>query len=62
MKFSFKRCVLLLALVAVQSSCGGGGSSGSNAAPASSSPAPKMSHVFVVVEENHSFNSVIGSP
>src|SRR5437879_1983570 len=60
--FSLKTCVILLVLAATQLSCGGGGSSGSNAAPPSSSPVPKMSHVFLVVEENHSFNSVIGSP
>src|ERR1700682_1239622 len=59
MKFSFKSCVVLLALAAVQCSCGGGGAS---KASSSSSPAPRMSRVFVVVEENHSFNSVIGSP
>jgi acid phosphatase len=62
MEFPLKTCVILFAVAATQLGCGGGGSSGSNAAPASSSPAPKMSHVFVVVEENHSFNSVIGSP
>src|SRR2546423_4052254 len=59
MKFSFKTCVPLLTLAAVQCSCGGGSTS---TAPSSSSPVPTMSRVFVVVEENHSFNSVIGSP
>ena len=59
MEFPGKTCVILLALAATQLGCGGGGSS---TGPASTSPAPKMSHVFVVVEENHSFNSVIGSP
>jgi len=59
MKFSFKTCVPLLTLAAVQCSCGGGSTS---TAPSSSSPVPTMSRVFVVVEENHSYNSVIGSP
>ena len=62
MEFPLTTCVILFSVAATQLGCGGGGSSGSNAAPASSSPAPKMSHVLVVVEENHSFNSVIGSP
>jgi acid phosphatase len=57
MNFSFKTCVLLLALAAVQCSCGGGGMR-----TTSSSLPPTMSRVFVVVEENHSFNSLIGSP
>ena len=59
MKVPFRTYLLIISFAATQLSCGGGGSS---AAPASTSPAPKMSHVFVVVEENHSFNSVIGSP
>jgi acid phosphatase len=59
MKVSFKTYALLLSLAAVQFSCGGGGAS---TASSSSSPAPRMSRVFVVVEENHSFDSVIGSP
>lgn len=60
MKVPFRAYVLVVSLAATQLSCGGGGSSA--APPPSSSPAPKMSHVFLVVEENHSFNSVIGSP
>ena len=60
MKVPFRAYVLVISLAATQLSCGGGGSSA--APPPSSSPAPKMSHVFLVVEENHSFNSVIGSP
>src|SRR2546423_158834 len=59
MKFSFKTCVPLLTLAAVQCSVGGGSTS---TALSSSSPVPTMSRVFVVVEENHSFQSVIGSP
>jgi phosphatidylinositol-3-phosphatase len=60
MKLSLKTYVLLISLAAVQCSCGGG-SSATSSNPAISSPAPRMSRVFVVVEENHSFQSVIGS-
>jgi len=51
MNFSFKTCGLVLALAAVQCSCGGG-SSATFSSPAASNPAPRMSRVFVVVEEN----------
>src|ERR1700674_747824 len=61
MNFSFRIRLLLLSLAAVQCSCGGG-SSATFSSPVTSSTAPKMSRVFVVVEENHSFDSVIGSP
>lgn len=52
---------LLLGLVAVavlQIGCGGGSSSGSSG---SSGNVPRLDHVFVVVEENHSFGDVVGN-
>jgi hypothetical protein len=51
-------CVIATALL--EGSCGGGGiNSSSN--PGVSNNIPQFAHVFIVVEENHSFNSVIGN-
>jgi phosphatidylinositol-3-phosphatase len=44
----------------LQTSCGGGNSS--NSSTSTSSPVPHFTHVFIVVEENHSYGSVIGNP
>jgi phosphatidylinositol-3-phosphatase len=53
--------LLLNALSGFTSSCGGGGGS---AGPSDirSGRIPVVSHVFVLVEENHSYESVIGNP
>jgi len=56
---------ILVAVAAVQLACGGysaGSSSSPNPAP-TPAPAtfPSFSHVFLVVEENHSFTDVIGN-
>src|SRR5574337_1763014 len=55
----FNRCVLL-SLLAATLSCGGGSGMSKGSNPGN--PAvPQFSHVMIVVEENHSFNSVIGN-
>jgi phosphatidylinositol-3-phosphatase len=46
---------LFLLVLIVQIGCGGGSSSGSGTIP-------HVSHVLVLVEENHSYGSVIGNP
>jgi phosphatidylinositol-3-phosphatase len=51
---------LLIAAVMLQCACGGvssGGTGGTNSAGG----VPQFAHVFLVVEENHSFNQVIGN-
>jgi acid phosphatase len=55
---------MILAVI-LQCSCGGAGGSsagaGSSPGGAETSAIPQFSHVFVLVEENHSFNDVIGN-
>jgi len=41
--------------------CGGGGGGGASDPP-SSGKIPVVAHVFVLVEENHSYEDVIGNP
>jgi hypothetical protein len=53
--------VCLLASALVQSGCGGGANNASRSTSGGSSGVPQFSHVFVVVEENHSYSSVIGN-
>jgi len=57
-----KLIVIALICTVLQTGCGGGGSSMTNPQP---SPQPKPSgqigHVFLVIEENHSFSEVIGN-
>jgi phosphatidylinositol-3-phosphatase len=50
------------ALVAIEGGCGGGSSSNSDPAPTSPQKVPAVGHVFVLVEENHGYGSVIGNP
>lgn len=54
---------VLALLLALALGCGGGYSSASNPQPA---PVPQnfptFSHVFLVMEENHSFSDVVGNP
>jgi hypothetical protein len=56
---------LILAVI-LQSACGGGSGSSSTGTSSgnsgSSSSVPRFNHVVIVVEENHSYNSVIGNP
>ncbi|MGC2259093.1 MAG: alkaline phosphatase family protein [Candidatus Sulfotelmatobacter sp.] len=64
---------VLVAAIILQCACGGGNSSstsstggtggggGTNPIPPPSSSPPTFAHVFVVIEENHSFSDVIGN-
>ena len=45
-------------LAAVQLGCGGGGTSD----PPPTNKVPVVAHVFVLVEENHSYSSIVGNP
>jgi hypothetical protein len=49
---------LALLLTVVQLGCGGGGASD----PPPTNKVPVVAHVFVLVEENHPYSSVIGNP
>jgi phospholipase C len=55
--------VCVIASAILECGCGGVSSSGGNgnSNPGVSNNIPQFSHVFIVVEENHSFNSVIGN-
>ncbi|MDP9160021.1 MAG: alkaline phosphatase family protein [Acidobacteriota bacterium] len=58
-------CGILLALISVSIACGGGSSAGVTATtptPAASSSIPQFAHVFLIVEENHSYSDVVGNP
>src|SRR6202451_2978456 len=56
-------CMILA--VTLQCSCGGGAGSSAGAGGSTggvgTSAIPQFAHVFVLVEENHSFNDVIGN-
>ena len=63
---------VLLAAIILQCACGGGnnsstssnggtGGGGSNPTPPPNSSTPTFAHVFLVIEENHSFSDVIGN-
>jgi len=53
---------VLIAGVIAQCGCGGGGSTSSNSSGSSAATSvPHFAHVFIVVEENHSYNEVIGN-
>lgn len=54
----FFLCVLFFA--AVQCGCGGGGAGTSD--PPSNQKVPVVAHVFILVEENHAYSSVVGNP
>jgi acid phosphatase len=51
----------VLLLFAATLSCGGGSSS-SGSSPGSSTAVPQFGHVVLLVEENHDYSTVIGSP
>ena len=62
MKLCHAILVLVLAAAAiVQGGCGGSGSHNSSAGVNLTNNTPLFAHVFIVVEENHSFNDVIGN-
>jgi acid phosphatase len=52
-------CASILAVV--QSGCGGGGSFSQKDPPPGGGSIPIVAHVFVLVEENHSYSQVIGN-
>ena len=51
----------LLSVVILSVACGGSSPGPSTQPPKQGSGVPQFSHVFLLVEENHSFNDVIGS-
>ena len=66
--------LVLMAVMVLQIACGGrsnsntgsngggtGGGGGTTPAPPSTSSTPTFAHVFLVIEENHSFSDVLGS-
>jgi acid phosphatase len=52
----------LVSMVALECGCGGSSSSSSPTSGGGNPTVPTVAHVFVVVEENHSFNDVVGNP
>jgi hypothetical protein len=55
--------VFLLAVVSASIACGGGSSTVSTTDPApTNAPVPQFAHVFLIVEENHSYADVVGNP
>lgn len=54
--------VLCVAVAILLASCGGGTSSSPSASPAPGAASTAPTHVFLIVEENHGFSSVIGNP
>jgi hypothetical protein len=63
MKSHFWSSLLFLCVAFLESACGGGLSSTTttNSTATSSAAFPSFSHVFIVVEENHSYGDVIGN-
>jgi acid phosphatase len=51
----------ILSVIIFSVACGGNSSGPSTPPPKQGSGVPQFSHVFLLVEENHSFNDVIGS-
>src|ERR1700694_5535723 len=70
MKIKLGFAVLVCGIFAIlQSGCGGSASSSTSTSSGTSTPSsstsgtfPHFTHVFIVVEENHSYGSVIGNP
>ena len=60
MKGYFWTLFVLLSFAILESACGGGGSS-PTMTTSGGGTVPAVSHVFIVVEENHSYADVIGS-
>src|SRR5882757_5783811 len=59
MKLCHTSLVGVIAAATLQVGCGGSSTGGGT--PGVPNSIPQFAHVFVVVEENHSFNSVIGN-
>lgn len=57
---SWSAAVCLIAVVMLEAGCGAGSGLGSNGG--GSSNIPQFTHVFIVVEENHSYGAVVGNP
>src|SRR5690349_14846453 len=54
-------CFLLLLTVVIADGCGGSGTS--QPAPSPTTPSvPQAGHVLLLLEENHSYSTVIGNP
>jgi phosphatidylinositol-3-phosphatase len=66
MRFRQAILVCLIAIVALQCGCGGGSaaisSGGSGGSSSGGSSVPQFAHVFIVLEENHSYADVIANP
>jgi len=54
-------CFLPLILALLESACGGGSSSSTMTSGTSGSTVPAVTHMFIVVEENHSYGDVVGN-
>lgn len=62
MKFHFwVSFVLLITVVLLESACGGGSSSTTTTIGSGGGTVPAVSHVFIVIEENHSYGEVVGN-
>ena len=61
MKFHSCFFLLLIVLAVFESACGGGSSSSSALISTGTTNVPAFSHVFIVVEENHSYGEVVGN-
>jgi acid phosphatase len=60
MNFCRSTVAAVIAAVVVQCGCGGGSATGGSTSNGRSS-VPHFAHVFIVVEENHSYSAVIGN-
>jgi phospholipase C len=61
MKSYFWNLLLVLSLALFESACGGGASSPTTTSVRNGGTVPAVSHVFIVVEENHSYADVVGN-
>jgi phosphatidylinositol-3-phosphatase len=61
MKSYFWNLFLILSFAFLESACGGGASSPTTTSVSTGGTVPAVSHVFIVVEENHSYAEVIGN-
>ncbi len=61
MKSYFWNLLLVLSLALFESACGGGASSPTTTSGSNGGTVPAVSHVLIVVEENHSYADVVGN-
>jgi phospholipase C len=61
MKSYFWNLLLVLSLALFESACGGGTSSPTTTGGSNGGTVPAVSHVLIVVEENHSYADVVGN-